>query len=799
MKQLWRAGAKILAVVLAWLIGAQSVLAAGQNVPLRSGALPAGVPTVAVEVPALQLPPSTLLFTDVRAPLFGATPFSTPFRFQLNSSVEGIVVPVKPGVPVPEAVRTLVEKKIEPARRAAAEAVRDIDNLPPDGASGAAKTQFDALTGEKNLDGADLVAEPPPASSPRTSQAAGETLAPASSAEAKPEPKAEVPPAKTPYTQVFKDAERNRSFWRYLVGYCCFMLGMEMYTVGLPFYMSSFVQNTLREHHDPRAANDEALKAVIWQTRSFTRIAHWTAQGLSYVAVPLFTRNSDGRLNWLPRTFWVRSGILLSIFALFYATGFMSIPTALCVLLALVAAQSFFQGIGCVLEEAGQRRLFGDPSVSSEERERANSLLNIASSIPAIVGPILASLCSQIKKMWGKSDVGGAVIYGVYGLFAGLAGLMYAMVKIFFEKRDASAVSLKNKSGLDPPGKVPLRGAMRDVWESLKKGVVMLVKDRFLRTMLILSLVASLFIDPLTFNVLPDYVDSLVHAHQGAIGIPGIGWLLKCLTSGAMGCFGLLMVGGSVGAMLCSLFMKPLSRLCAWLGFKTEESRIIPFYFLAALGVPLFWIMIGVHSIWPLVALYALQCLIGGFEIILTNGLTQKKLGTYSQTQTNRIMSAEYLLGIFAAIAVTLASARWLAHIPLHVSLLWAAVATTIYGIVQLVAPWLAFSKQERSNRITDPIENFLRPVTEPMGRLFHAIANSIGKSWTRPDTIIVAKHLLAFLAIVLGREALMCLMAYVFASPPFLAMNVLCLILQGFLVWRAYSQLKKRRTVTKS
>jgi hypothetical protein len=77
--------------------------------------------------------------------------------------------------------------------------------------------------------------------------------------------------------------------------------------------------------------------------------------------------------------------------------------------------------------------------------------------------------------------------------------------------------------------------------------------------------------------------------------------------------------------------------------------------------------------------------------------VNQKKMGTYTGGEVNKVLAAESFLGILAAIVSTVLYGFVLTNIPIATALLIAAVATTIYGAFQLISPWLAFTKEQRS------------------------------------------------------------------------------------------------------
>ncbi len=506
-------------------------------------------------------------------------------------------------------------------------------------------------------------------------------------------------PKKPGFTSVFSDPERNKSFWRYVAGYSIFLFGYQMYVVGLPYLISSITRNALTENHDARVANEETLKTMIRSNRSLARIAHWVAQAFSYATIPLFTRNidQDGPRKWLVRSMLIRAAVLAAVPALFFATGLMSVQTSLFVLLGLIALQSFFQGIAVTTEGAATTRILGDRSVTSAERTKANSILTFIAAILAIIAPVIAGQIAQIGSVMDKTGVGGAVIYGIYAGAIALAGLVYASIKLIGGQSKTAAAQTDGAAAPAPKG---LGATLTGLWDSIKAGTKIVFKDRFLRTLLLMSMVSSLFSDPLVFNVLPEYIEGLVATNAGSVGaimnIPVLGWFLKSLTATPMGNFALMMVMASVGSIVAALLIKPLTRLFQKMGFKTDEALTIPFFVLAALEAPLFLLMINTPTMLVAIALYGLQALSVGFIGIAIQGLYQKNLGGHKDANVSKILAAQSLLGIGAAIISTFVYGFLLKDIAISTALTIAAVATGVMGLLRLAAPFLAFSKESR-------------------------------------------------------------------------------------------------------
>lgn len=594
-------------------------------------------------------------------------------------------------------------------------------------ASEQAQLQFSTLTGERLIRGTGAVDPAIPITGQTPLPDSGwrmrlRRIGSAAKPAAEPEPRAptlEPVPQRRGWLSVFKDPIRNSAFWRYVTGYSVFLFGFQMYIIGLPYLISSMTANSLRERGDRRAENAELLKELVRENRSVARIAHWVSQAFSYMMIPLFARNSDteGPGKWLTRSMFARAAVLALIPVLFFSTGLMSLQAAVWTLAGLIAVQSFFQGLTVTMEGAATTRLLGDKSVTTEERTKANSILTVIAALIAIAGPLVAGQIALIGPIAGKEGVGGAVIYGIYAGAVALTGLIWSAIKLF--KGPSAAQAAPGEEKLDAPKGVG--GVISGLWTAIKEGTKIVLKDRLLRTMLLLSMMSSLFSDPLVFNVLPEYIEGLVKANPGSLGavlsVPGLGWFLKTLAATPMGNFALMMVLASVGSIVATFLMKPLTKLFERFGFKTEEALTIPFYFIAALEAPLFWLMTSTPSILAAVGLYGLQALSIGFIGIAIQGLYQRNLGARKSADINKILAANSLIGIAAAIVSTFAYGFLLKDIAIGTSLLIAAVATGVVAAIRLAAPFLAFTKEQR--RPSEP------PRQEPRSPRGHAMPST--------------------------------------------------------------------------
>jgi energy-converting hydrogenase Eha subunit E len=713
-----------LALVLAYALGVQPAVAQMQAriaVQSISGAAAVSAPGAAagtISLQTLALTPSSSLSPALLAPaVIGAPSVLAP-----KSALEPAAPALAAAASIPQALASMPAAAAAPAatpaerltqiRVVADKAVEGLDRASGGEARGKADAQFSALTNEPFAAAAHGVEAP---HSLRYAPSRAYLIKPEAFEPG--EQKADVPAPKAPKTgffQIFRDPERNKAFWRYVKGYSVFLLGFEMYMVGQPYLISSITANALHEKHDARADNKAAMTELIRRNRSLSRIAHWVAQFFSYAAIPLFSRNheTDGPKKWLVRSFLIRGAVLAGVPLLFFSTGLLGVTGAMWLFFGLVAAQSFFQGVSVTAEGRATTRLLGDKSVTTDERTRANSVLTIVGSVIAIIGPAIAGQIALIKNLKGKTGVGGAVIYGIYAGALALTGLIYSGIKMFGgpAKKDPGAPAAATVA----PAPKGFGGTVKGLWLAIRDGVRIVMKDRLLRTMLLMSMISSLFSDPLVFNVLPEYVENLVAKNPGTLGaimnVPGLGFFLKSLTSTPMGNFALMIAMASIGSIIAALTIKPLTKLFQKFGFKTDEALTIPFYLLAALEAPLFFLMIHVPTMLGAVALYGLQSLVVGYIGISISGLYQKNLGDQKDEDVNKILAADSLVGIAAAIVSTFVYGFILKDIPIATSLIIAAVATAVVSAIRVAAPFLSFTKDQRKPPVAPAIPAFAPP-----------------------------------------------------------------------------------------
>jgi MFS family permease len=340
--------------------------------------------------------------------------------------------------------------------------------------------------------------------------------------------------------------------------------------------------------------------------------------------------------------------------------------------------------------------------VTAKERMRANSIITFVVSTVAIIAPAIAAQFAKLPDMFGKTGVGGALIYGIYALAVSGTAFIMSTIRLFGGKAKEAKESQAPEA---PKPAFTFRGFLKGVASSIVDGVKIILHNRFLTVTTALSLISALFSDPLIFNVLPEFVENVLTANQGLMSLifnlPVVGWLFKSLVSTPMGYYSMLVVFSSIGSIVATAMAEPLRKLFTRLGFKTEESLTIPFYLLAALEAPLFWLMISTGSPLAILALFGLQTFVTSFAGLISSGLQQKTLGSLNGANINKTLAAQSFLGIVTSIISTCLYGFVLTGIPVATALLIAAVATTIMAIARAAAPWLAFSKEQRQHGST--------------------------------------------------------------------------------------------------
>lgn len=660
-----------LAAVLSLAVAAQPVLSA----EVRSAFSASASRGAAVSVPALPTLPSPALLpaANVTLPLYGASE-----RFP-QASVRAAVA----ASPLAAA-----SKHIVAAAAQAAKASVDQGRASGDQSSVSAQRQFNALTGEAD----DIRASGPgDGAAPASVPDSGSTrLAPSSP---QPPPHAPQPPKKSRLWNVFpNDPARRQSFWRYLGGYSIFSLVYEMYLVSFPFLIASMTRNSLRAHNDPRLNDPKAVEALINRNRAEGRIFHWTGQSASYASMPLFSgKGEQAPQPWLTRSTLIRAGFLAGVAAVaLFATGHVPLGAAVLFVSLSMGAASFFQGVAGTKESLGTFTLMGADSVSETDRDKANAILNIVSNFAAIIGPALAGhLSMSVSNLFGQTDVSSYIVYFIYAVGTALSGLVYFGVRLFWQR-----ASNKLAPTTGPP--FSLKGALGQIGSSLRTGIKLLWSNKFLRYTVIGIIINSLFSDPLSSSILPDYVATLTKGIPGIaalLKVPVLGWLLQGLTGSPMGFYSFMIVSYNVSSMVASFLLEPVRKVLAKFGATTAESALKPLYVLAFLEPFLFKAMLHWHSLPLVLAFYGLQSLVTGFGALVAQGLMQKAVNEFPEKDRISVLASESFVGTITAIVSMVIYGFALNKIPVGAMMSLALMAVGLQAGIRLAIPWLSFKK----------------------------------------------------------------------------------------------------------
>ncbi len=724
MKPFARAGTRFLAVVLAWLIGAQSVLAAaGPHLP-NEGNLPEGAraPDAAAARP-FQLPAAAPRDLPGGQPLPDILPATPPLAPEKQ-----VIVPVQPAIPAPQAAPKISEKSVGQIRHDADLPLAEVGKLSLDQAHAAAQASINALTGEQGPKSDDLAAVPQPASAGQASPAEGRTLAPYSAAQAQSHPKVKIPRVKrqsffawwAAKKQVFnKDPDHNSSFLWYICVELFDSFGSTMQGIAMPFLSEGNTINRLRQANSPLLNNPEALKGAIWHDQSLYRGSHWIGNLIGLMLTPILLHNSKGNLKWLAKSDGIRAVSLFALVGLFYAIGLLNLPVAFGAMNLVVAFQGSFQSVSNNVDSLGQTRLMGEEEqVTAAERRKANILLLGVANVMGVIAPYVVGLLSRFKEhaflVGGKlAHVTGVDASIIYGIFAGvliLESCLLIRVKVFNRKEtlDYSPVQ-SDRTGQDH-AEAGIMRRLRDVLrEGLmhfqdvqREGLKLIRKDLFLWTMLQVSAVSALFSDTLGNIIMPAYAEQLAAAGtvaQALLHVPVLGGILQCMMDSGLGYYSLLKVAAGIGGLLSLFFLEALCRGLHLWGWKSEESQALPIFLVSFLGALCFLGMIASHS-GGVLLLYGAQAFFVEFGAVAQLCLMQMKQGAYSHAQRVQIMTATTLVVTASYAAGSVIASFWHWLFP-YSMMTMAAVATVYLSLFHLAGMISGFTKEERKNYLT--------------------------------------------------------------------------------------------------
>ncbi|HVC09493.1 MAG TPA: hypothetical protein VNH15_06105 [Elusimicrobiota bacterium] len=334
------------------------------------------------------------------------------------------------------------------------------------------------------------------------------------------------------FYRIFPDHIRNRDFWRFNLAQVIITQGATFYSTALPAFVA------------PTKALSGRMGVV--------RAASFGSQlGADVIMGPSVDQKKTS--SFLFKTYLGRGIFLLAVpvlcFAFFRGGGlFPTLP-----LIGLLVGMSFLQSAGVLAANVGFNRVLGDNPAYYNKANAANSLIvNLA----GVLGPALAgAFIAWANTRFGASS-GSALAFGVYGLTAIVAALIYrsmTLVNRTASPAEASAPGPRLRDTLlSSKAWAGVLKQKKEILGEIKRGFKLLWHDRFLRLTLVFSTVSLLISDAIFFLAIPGYLGKIgtvvlpaFIAHAPLIGH----WLAGFLgTSAAI--FGLFFTASNLGATI---------------------------------------------------------------------------------------------------------------------------------------------------------------------------------------------------------------------------------------------------------
>ncbi|HVA66076.1 MAG TPA: hypothetical protein VNK24_04025 [Elusimicrobiota bacterium] len=335
------------------------------------------------------------------------------------------------------------------------------------------------------------------------------------------------------FYRIFPDKVRNKEFWRFNLAQVIITQGATFYSTALPAFVA------------PTKALSGRMGVV--------RAASFGSQlGADVIMGPSVDQKKTS--SFLFKTYMGRGIFLLAVpvlcFAFFHGGGlFPTLP-----LIGLLVGMSFLQSAGVLAANVGFNRILGDNPSYYNKANAANALIV---SLAGVLGPALAgAFIAWASTRFGASS-GSALAFGIYGLTAIAAALIYRSMTLV--NRSASPEESRLQPGprlrdtiLSSQAWAGVLQQKKEMLGEIKKGFKLLWHDRFLRLTLVFSTVSLLISDAIFFLAIPGYLGKIgtvvlpaFIAHAPLIGH----WLAGFLgTSAAI--FGLFFAASNLGAAI---------------------------------------------------------------------------------------------------------------------------------------------------------------------------------------------------------------------------------------------------------
>lgn len=367
--------------------------------------------------------------------------------------------------------------------------------------------------------------------------------------------------------RVLSDKDRNREFWKFLLGQAMIVMGGNFHYTALPKLAAPTKEDAPKLGYN-RAVNNgaQALSSLTTGTivdrTSVQKVLVWTQLG--------------------------RTVLMLAVPILFF-NGYLTAGAFLLV----IGMAGFLQMTSVTAGSVALNRILGPDEA---EYNRANAVYSLVTNIVGVIGPLLAGAFIGAMDLKFGFLAGNALSYGVYGLLLLGATVLYGLWlqvprdELLQSRRDLMAeikkLGDKRLRGVTadrfegkPRLLVEVRGdpaelqsalpqtfagypvkaiAERRIWKEMAEGFRLIWNNRFLKVYMLFSTLSMMASDALVFSALPRYIEEVVGKVSttlpGVTNLPVIGPLIAGLTSKA-GAFGIYLAVASLGILLSSAAM----------------------------------------------------------------------------------------------------------------------------------------------------------------------------------------------------------------------------------------------------
>ncbi len=514
------------------------------------------------------------------------------------------------------------------------------------------------------------------------------------------------------FFRVLPDAERNREYWKFVIGQALSATGVAFHYTALPTLVAQTKEDS-------------------WKLGA-NRAVNWGSQAAANLSTgPMLDRTSVRRV--LSLTLLARSALLFLIPVLFFngALGFLPF-------LAITFAMGFLQSMTISAGSVAQLRIMAG---NEAEYNRANAVYNLVTNVVGVVAPLLAgSFIGLMDARFGLL-AGNALAYAVYGGLALVVALAWALLRTsnepVMESRKRLAVELASevsgrtraravyverdgaKPGLlvevdgDPTvatglprefegfavRAIPKRHPLREFAEGMR----LIWSHRFLRLAMLFPTLYLIAADSLVFTALPRYIRDIADLTVPGFlaGVPFLGAALSALSTKA-GAMGLYLAASSLGVGLSALVLlrRSKSRAEDTKGRLTHlERQGVWSSILHGVGALAYWGVFFSAGLWGSVGSMFLVMLLQGPAWIVWASLSQKALQESFPEHMGKMYSAMFFYQLACSILGVLFFG-WLMQAVATTTALWiVGLVMTGAAILDFIEPYVALPVNRTSDR----------------------------------------------------------------------------------------------------